>query len=43
MTPGVLHLCTDLANPVSNRIYARIGYEPASDVVDFHIVESEHT
>ena len=27
-------LYTDLANPISNRIYARIGYEVVSDVVD---------
>lgn len=25
-------LYTDLANPVSNKIYARIGYEPVRDV-----------
>ena len=34
-----LFLYTDLANPVSNRIYARIGYEPVVDVSDFEIVE----
>ena len=33
-----LFLYTDLANPVSNRIYARIGYEPVLDVSDFEIV-----
>src|SRR5262249_22330125 len=27
-------LYTDLANPTSNAIYARIGYEPVCDVVD---------
>jgi len=27
-------LFTDLANPVSNRIYARLGYVPVCDVVD---------
>ncbi len=30
-------LYTDLANPISNRIYARIGYEPISDVIDVAI------
>ena len=33
-----LFLYTDLANPVSNRIYARIGYEAVRDVHDFEIV-----
>ena len=32
-----LHLYTDLANPISNRIYARLGYKPVCDVADFHI------
>ncbi len=27
-------LFTDLANPISNRIYARLGYRPVCDVVD---------
>ncbi len=35
-----LYLYTDLANPVSNRIYARIGYEPVTDVCDYEFVES---
>jgi GNAT superfamily N-acetyltransferase len=30
-------LYTDLANPTSNAIYARIGYEPVADVVDVEI------
>lgn len=29
-------LYTDLANPVSNRIYQRIGYERITDVMDIH-------
>jgi GNAT superfamily N-acetyltransferase len=33
-----LFLYTDLANPVSNRIYARIGYQPVLDVSDFEIL-----
>lgn len=33
-----LFLYTDIANPVSNRIYARIGYEAVRDVYDFEIV-----
>lgn len=33
-----LFLYTDLANPISNRIYARIGYEPVIDVTDVEIV-----
>jgi predicted GNAT family acetyltransferase len=28
-------LFTDLANPTSNRIYQRIGYEPVSDVDEY--------
>jgi predicted GNAT family acetyltransferase len=32
-------LYTDLANPTSNAIYARIGYEPVCDVADVEIVE----
>ncbi|HZF29604.1 MAG TPA: GNAT family N-acetyltransferase [Gammaproteobacteria bacterium] len=31
-------LYTDLANPVSNAVYRRIGYEPLYDVVDIAIV-----
>ena len=31
-------LYTDLANPVSNAVYRRIGYEPLYDVVDIQIV-----
>jgi hypothetical protein len=34
-----LFLYTDVANPVSNRIYARIGYEPVADVSDFEIID----
>ena len=30
-------LYTDLANPTSNAIYARIGYEPVCDVIDVEI------
>jgi len=30
-------LYTDLANPVSNAIYRRVGYEPLQDVVDIAI------
>ena len=29
-------LYTDLANPTSNAIYQRIGYQPVCDVVDYH-------
>jgi hypothetical protein len=29
-------LCTDLANPTSNRIYQTIGYRPVCDMSDFH-------
>lgn len=36
-----LYLYTDLANPISNRIYARIGYEPVADVCDFEFVAPE--
>lgn len=32
-------LYTDLANPTSNRIYERIGYEPVADVIDVHLDE----
>ena len=28
---------TDLANPTSNAIYRRVGYEPLMDVRDFEI------
>jgi predicted GNAT family acetyltransferase len=33
---GKRHAClfTDLANPISNRIYPRIGYEPVADFLD---------
>lgn len=31
-------LYTDLANPVSNAVYRRVGYEPLYDVVDIAIV-----
>jgi len=33
-----LFLITDLANPVSNSIYARIGYRPQSDIFHFDFV-----
>lgn len=32
-------LYTDLANPTSNSIYQRIGYQPVCDVVDWHLEE----
>jgi uncharacterized protein len=31
-------LYTDLANPVSNAVYARVGYEPVDDVVEIKIL-----
>ena len=31
-------LYTDLANPVSNAVYARVGYEPIDDVVEIKIL-----
>jgi uncharacterized protein len=31
-------LYTDLANPTSNRIYQRVGYEPVCDVAEFHFL-----
>jgi predicted GNAT family acetyltransferase len=31
-------LYTDVANPLSNAIYARIGYEPLDDVVSLKIL-----
>lgn len=31
-------LYTDLANPTSNRIYQRIGYEPVCDVVEYRFL-----
>ena len=34
-----LFLITDLANPVSNSIYAKIGYRPQSDLFHFDFVE----
>jgi RimJ/RimL family protein N-acetyltransferase len=34
-------LFTDLANPTSNRIYARIGYEPVCDVVEWRFGRTE--
>lgn len=34
-------LYTDLANPTSNRIYRRIGYEPVMDVRDYEFIEAE--
>jgi len=33
-----LFLITDLANPISNSIYARIGYRPQSDIFHFDFV-----
>ncbi len=30
-------LYTDLANPTSNAVYRRIGYEPVCDVVDYDL------
>jgi GNAT superfamily N-acetyltransferase len=35
-----LFLITDLANPVSNSIYARIGYRPLSDIFHFDFVDA---
>ena len=32
-------LYTDLTNPVSNRIYSRIGYKPVCDVVDIEFIQ----
>jgi hypothetical protein len=32
------YLFTDLANPVSNSIYAKIGYRPVADVVDLEFL-----
>jgi predicted GNAT family acetyltransferase len=34
-----LFLITDLGNPVSNSIYAKIGYQPQSDLYHFDFVE----
>ncbi len=31
-------LYTDIANPVSNAVYARVGYEPIDDVVEIKIL-----
>jgi predicted GNAT family acetyltransferase len=31
-------LVTDLANPTSNAIYARVGYEPLEDDVELRFV-----
>jgi hypothetical protein len=31
-------LYTDLANPVSNAVYRRVGYEPIDDVVEITIL-----
>jgi predicted GNAT family acetyltransferase len=33
-------LYTDLANPVSNRIYQRIGYTPIGDAIDIEFAAS---
>jgi uncharacterized protein len=35
-----LFLITDLANPVSNSIYAKIGYRPLSDIFHFDFVDT---
>jgi len=35
-----IFLLTDLANPTSNAIYARIGYEPLDDEIELAFVES---
>jgi len=35
-----LFLITDLANPVSNSIYAKIGYRPQSDIFHFDFVDA---
>ena len=35
-----LFLITDLANPVSNSIYAKIGYRPQSDLFHFDFVDA---
>lgn len=34
-------LYTDIANPTSNKIYARIGYRPVCDVVDVHFAHGD--
>lgn len=34
-----LFLITDLANPISNSIYARIGYQPQSDLFHFDFLD----
>jgi len=36
-------LYADLANPTSNRIYQRIGYEPVCDVDEYRFVETRPT
>ncbi len=33
------YLYADLANPTSNSIYARIGYRPVADIVDYEFLE----
>jgi predicted GNAT family acetyltransferase len=33
-------LYTDLANPTSNAIYRRLGYEMIGEVVDVHLTEA---
>jgi GNAT superfamily N-acetyltransferase len=35
-----LFLITDLANPVSNSIYAKVGYQPQSDLFHFDFVDA---
>ena len=34
-------LFTDLANPISNRIYARMGYKPVCDFAEYNFVEQD--
>jgi len=34
-------LYTDLANPTSNRIYQRIGYEPVCDVIEYRFLSTQ--
>ena len=36
---GRVFLTTDLANPVSNAMYARVGYRPVDDTVGYDFVE----
>lgn len=36
-------LYTDLANPTSNRIYQRIGYEPVCDVAEYRFLSTQRS